>query len=245
MYGTNPVAKSRSLNELFQVHSMFYTIQGEGPFAGTPAVFLRMGGCNLRCFWCDTEFDEGVKAYDLQELCDQLQALCDQSSCSFVVITGGEPMLQPIGAIMRRLDQLTFQVETAGTVWPVGGLITDGRLSVVCSPKTGKLSNTLEAWGLVHGELYWKYIISWQEAVGEATGLPIWSTQVKGARVELARPPATILLNQHLCAKHVFVQGRDEGPVDDSQLNMLYAAEIAMKYGFRFSLQQHKIIDVD
>jgi len=58
MFGTNPLSKPIESDGLYlEVQDIFSTIQGEGPFAGKPAVFLRLAGCNLRCFFCDTDFE--------------------------------------------------------------------------------------------------------------------------------------------------------------------------------------------
>lgn len=109
------------------VTSMFYTIQGEGPFAGVPAVFLRLAGCNFGgksldgfCPFCDTSFQiEGAQRYTPSELAQELAALGTPKT-SLLVITGGEPMLQPL--VLDALDVLystdrfsDFQFETNGT----------------------------------------------------------------------------------------------------------------------------------
>ena len=61
MFGTNPSRKQvlDDGQELW-VQEVFYTLQGEGPFSGQPALFIRLAGCNLRCFWCDTEFESST-----------------------------------------------------------------------------------------------------------------------------------------------------------------------------------------
>ena len=82
-----------------KVSEMFYSIQGEGRYAGTPAVFLRMKSCNLLCDWCDTievwkkgepyNYEELIKLWDKNGWLDKLI-----SEKSHLVITGGEPLLQ-------------------------------------------------------------------------------------------------------------------------------------------------------
>ena len=63
------VALKQSLTDgaSLQVNSVFHTIQGEGPFAGSPSVFVRLSGCNLQCPACDTEYTEGrlVAIYEI------------------------------------------------------------------------------------------------------------------------------------------------------------------------------------
>jgi len=116
MLGKNPVAKSRIASENFLVHSVFHTIQGEGPFVGTPAIFVRFAGCNLRCFWCDTDFEAG-KERTANELAQQIVELAAETNCKFIVLTGGEPMLQPLRELIdhEKLERFSFQIETAGT----------------------------------------------------------------------------------------------------------------------------------
>lgn len=97
---------------------IFYSLQGEGTRCGTPAVFLRLAGCNLACKWCDTKHSWGngilcstknVAAHLLDYRCDSL------------VITGGEPLLQQeaLTRLLRLLPDSHFvEVETNGTIAP-------------------------------------------------------------------------------------------------------------------------------
>ena len=246
MHGKNPVAGSRIASEGFKVNSVWYTIQGEGPFAGCPAIFVRLSGCNLRCFWCDTEFESGTdKTAD--ELAAAIFRLSELNPCSFVVITGGEPMLQPLKALIDHpiLAGFSFQIETAGTYWPLGGLTEHGttsseRLSIVCSPKTGNVVSPFRHFGLFN--VYWKYIVRALEPVGE-DGLPIMSTQIKERPMRLFRP----INPQHdpKTRARIFVQGCDEGDQTLTSANVQYAATIALTYGYRLSLQTHKLLGLD
>lgn len=115
------------------------TLQGEGPGAGRPAVFVRLSGCNLDCAWCDTPFTwdwtgKNGTAYDqatestrvpVSELVDQVRALSvGMPTRPAVVITGGEPMVQR-AAVSALAAELTtsgwrVEVETNGTRSAVG-----------------------------------------------------------------------------------------------------------------------------
>jgi len=82
-------------------------LQGEGFLAGVPSVFVRLAGCPLRCRWCDTKYawDETAGAeYSISEIVRAVQ----QWPCKFVVITGGEPMIN------AELPQLVQQLKAAG-----------------------------------------------------------------------------------------------------------------------------------
>jgi organic radical activating enzyme len=159
MFGTNEIVGKKYFadapaNSLF-VTSMFFTLQGEGPYAGMPALFIRLAKCNLDCSFCDTFFDDGDwMTYD------EIETKMDETICNFwqskgkempkwayepaegrktypnivLVMTGGEPLIQEnISAFMaRQLSEFKeVQVESNGipdTVVPPG-------VTLVCSPK--------------------------------------------------------------------------------------------------------------
>lgn len=81
-----------------RVNEIFYSIQGEGRYTGTPAIFIRLAGCNLRCDFCDTEHQP---YQDLTE--EEIMRQIADFPTSHVVITGGEPMLQITQSLIHRL----------------------------------------------------------------------------------------------------------------------------------------------
>jgi 7-carboxy-7-deazaguanine synthase len=90
-----------------KVAEIFYSLQGEGFLAGVPSVFVRLAGCPLRCRWCDTKYAWDQKAgqdYNITQIIQTVQ----QWPCKFVVITGGEPMIN------LDLPNLTHQLKDAG-----------------------------------------------------------------------------------------------------------------------------------
>ena len=116
----------------YRVNEIFYSIQGEGAFAGTPAVFVRFSGCNLACPWCDTDHSHAVEMTH-DELEDAVRALLKGREGAIVVLTGGEPALQ------LRDDEPLFLglpsricIETNGTL-PVPAWVD----WVTVSPKNG------------------------------------------------------------------------------------------------------------
>lgn len=97
-----------------KVNEIFYSLQGEGAHTGTPAVFVRFSGCNLKCPFCDTDFRDG-KEMDEYEIVDEV---CRQGiQAPLVVLTGGEPTLQATPLLVDLLQQNGFEVamETNGT----------------------------------------------------------------------------------------------------------------------------------
>ncbi len=126
----------------YQVKEIFYTLQGEGANAGRPAVFCRFAGCNLWsgreqdrataiCRFCDTDFvgtdgTLGGKFADANALAAQIEALWPVGDAGhrFVVMTGGEPLLQVDTALIDALHARGFQlaVETNGTIAAPAGI---------------------------------------------------------------------------------------------------------------------------
>ncbi len=106
-----------------QIAEVYASLQGEGRLAGTPSVFVRTSGCNLRCHWCDTPFTSWQPSgtqRDVASLLAEVTAL----GLNHVVVTGGEPLLAAgIGDLCQRL-RATGQhitIETAATVLPPDG----------------------------------------------------------------------------------------------------------------------------
>ena len=97
---------------IFRVNNIFYSLQGEGRNTGRAAVFIRFAGCNLRCSFCDTEFE----SYREMTEGEILAAIHDYPS-RFVVLTGGEPTLQVDEAFVDLLHQHEYEVamESNGT----------------------------------------------------------------------------------------------------------------------------------
>lgn len=103
------------------------TVQGEGPSVGRRASFIRLGGCNLSCSWCDTPYTWDASRYQLRtELVrwpvEDILDRAEQDSPSLVVITGGEPMLhqqQPgWDYLLGELADVDVEIETNGTLTP-------------------------------------------------------------------------------------------------------------------------------
>lgn len=93
------------------------TIQGEGVHAGRPCVFLRFAVCNLRCTWCDTDFDaKGAERISAETIVERLIAI-DRHAARLVIVTGGEPSLQwdpPLAGALARAGY-TVHMESNGT----------------------------------------------------------------------------------------------------------------------------------
>jgi 7-carboxy-7-deazaguanine synthase len=211
------------------VQEVFATLQGEGPFAGEQAVFVRLAGCNLKCLWCDTEFESSSWRPSMEELVERVEST-RAADCDLVVLTGGEPLRQDVGPFIESLlgRGHRVQIETNGTLWV--DLPEDERLTVVCSPKTTRLDPQLEA----RIDAY-KYIIAAGE-VDPEDGLPMASTQRLDRAQRLARPREGV---------PVWVQPRDDGDPLLNQAHLKAAVGTALEHGHRLGLQLHKIVGLD
>ena len=212
---------------------IFRSIQGEGVNTGAPAVFLRLGTCNLACAWCDTKYTWDFKHYDydteVMELSKQsVQERVLALGCPRLVITGGEPMLQqqelaPVVASLRR-RRFFCEVETNGTIAPqpeMADLISQWNVS----PKTSSSGNrrdgrevpaALNAFREL-GTAYFKFVIVDPEDVEEVRGL-VDRYEIPAQRV--------ILMPEGVAADTVRERGR-------------WVADACIRHGFRFSTRLH------
>lgn len=136
-------AMERRVDGLLAVHSMFPTIQGEGPFTGHAALFIRLAGCNLQCPHCDTVYADRRTHHMPDQILETASAFYNWKS-GLVVITGGEPFRQNITPLVRALLDRYYdvQIETNGTLYPGDDFpwdADDPSVTVVCSPKTGQI----------------------------------------------------------------------------------------------------------
>lgn len=112
-----------------KINEIFYSLQGEGFYTGTPALFIRFSGCNLKCPFCDTRHEEGTWMED-EEIVEQAR----RCPATRVVLTGGEPSLWIDSSLVDRLHEAGKYVciETNGT-----RRLPSGIDWVTCSPKEG------------------------------------------------------------------------------------------------------------
>jgi 7-carboxy-7-deazaguanine synthase len=104
------------MQETLSVVEIFHSIQGEGTRAGLPCVLVRLGGCNLRCRWCDTPYAQtGGEGMSIDEILGRL----GDFRCRLVEVTGGEPLAQA-GCLdlLRRFCDEGYQtlLETNGSI---------------------------------------------------------------------------------------------------------------------------------
>lgn len=255
MFGKNPIRDNEthlSGHEL-ALQEVFYTLQGEGPYSGRPAVFVRLAGCNLACHFCDTEFEIGIN--NKVPTLDIVGQVINAKIHDFVVLTGGEPLRQNVIPLIEELIDSgvqLVQIETAGTLWVDGlqDLIDRKHVELVCSPKTPNIHPQVIA-----NCLHWKYVVE-HGKVDPDDGLPIMGMQARNIemRQRIWRP----WMNHSLAwwqsmggsMGTIWVSPCDAHESDRFELipgeptskNVEVAVAVAMAHGYRLSLQTHKIV---
>ena len=266
MYGKNQVFKQVRESDYkgkVWIQEIFNTIQGEGPYQGRVATFVRFGGCNLRCGYCDTDFESSKNFPTVEET---FRMIKDKLGLShywpdprkawtqrpLVVFTGGEPLAQPqalrflVRSLIEGPNTVDVQIETSASLpCELVPLPKDSqaleyvkyrfRLHVVISPKTPKLNESfLEN---INGiPRSYKYVLQ-VRSISPEDGLPTNNPQPGDGRTPVARPTRT--------DDTVYVMPCDESPpLKDymNDLNRQATVSAAIKHNYIFNLQLHKEI---
>jgi organic radical activating enzyme len=222
MFGKNKILRPENHDGLnLDVVEIFPTLQGEGPYAGCASIFIRLGGCNLSCSFCDTEF-ENYQNFSLQKILEEVRVLAKNDAGkivrNLVVITGGEPLRQPITKLCEELLKLDFlvQIETNGTIFRD----LPCEVKIICSPKVSNGQYYPIRPDLLSRITAFKFIISASDE-------------------NYSEVPDFVKSNSRI---PIYVQPMDEYDEAKNQANSQYALECCEKNGYRFSLQMHKIL---
>ncbi|MDA9231467.1 7-carboxy-7-deazaguanine synthase QueE [Rickettsiales bacterium] len=220
MFGKNKILGLRKGDgNMLEVNEIFATFQGEACFTGYPSIFIRLAGCNLSCNFCDTEFDK-FQELSLDDILLKINELNINNFANLIVITGGEPMRQPIEKLCEKLIDLGFliQIETNGTIYrklPKG-------VKIICSPKisNGKYSKIRD--DLLKRVTAFKFIIS------------------KNHNYSIIPD-----IGQDVYKTPVYLQPMDEYNKQKNEENMNFVLRLAKEKGCRISLQSHKVWNID
>ncbi len=204
---------------MYRVHEIFYTLQGEGAHSGIPAVFVRFSGCNLRCPWCDTEF-EGYKEMTAEQIVSEIQNLYDIPNVrrKMCILTGGEPTLQVDKQLIDAIHAAGFYIgiETNGT-----RPIPDGIDWITCSPKEGT-------------KLALKQVNEVKVVFTGTYDPEVWRTQLKAEH--------WLLQPLRYTGEWLMMSGVDEWE-DDANDNLDETVRYILAHPFwRLSVQLHKIV---
>lgn len=231
MINIQPIEKRQeSDGSVLSIHSIFFTIQGEGPFCGHPAIFIRLAGCNLQCPSCDTVYTTGRTLRSV----DKIIADVEYITVGFkplIVITGGEPFRQNITPLSRALYSRGYkvQIETNGTLPPSPNFPKDV-VTIICSPKAGKINTELA----MCVDAY-KYVLS-HDSINPDDGLPYLALNHTASPM-VARPPDDYI-------GPIYLQPMDSQDEVENALNLEAVKNSCMKYGYLLQVQLHKIIGV-
>ena len=224
MFGKNPIRPPVTGDGMeLEVKHIFPTLQGEGPYTGHPSVFVRLGGCNLACSFCDTDFED-FALRGVSDIMAEVKILAQEQGVRvrhLVVITGGEPLRQNIVPLCEMLlaEGFKVQIETNGTLYRA---LPEG-VAIICSPK-----NTGGGYFPIRDDLLarvqaLKFILSkHDDKYGDVGDV-----------------------GQFTYHTPVYVQPMDEYDAVRNAENLAYAAEMAQRHGYILSLQTHKILGIE
>jgi organic radical activating enzyme len=224
MFGKNKILKPEiHSGEYLHIQKIFPTLQGEGPYVGQPSVFVRLGGCNLACDFCDTEF-ESYQKISLEKILKEVQKLSKNKSKivrKLVVITGGEPFRQPIERLCAELVKLKFlvQIETNGTLFRK----LPKEIKIICSPKVTNNKYHQIRLDLLSRINAFKFIIS----------------KTNKNYFDVAE------VGQSKFKIPIYVQPMDEYDEAKNRANLQHCLELCEKYGYFLSLQTHKFLGIE
>ena len=225
----------------YAVKELFLTLQGEGPFTGQPAVFIRLAGCNLQCPGCDTLYTSGRETTTAKAIADRVKQLHTNTreqvyrEKPLVVITGGEPFRQNISLLVFALilNGFRVQVETNGTI-PVPPELLEcskERFFIVCSPKTGTIHKTV-----LEAATCLKYVAR-RADIDPNDGLPNIALEHPNYP-RLARPPEG-------WDRPIYLQPMDEQNSIANVINTRACVMSCLKFGYTLQLQTHKYLGLE
>lgn len=239
------------------ITKIFPTLQGEGPWAGHPSVFVRLAGCDkgskTSCEFCDSffDFDQG-KVMTFDEIVEQIVEYAPPGFPLLVVITGGEPMIQDnltdFIQVLASHKTIPFkvQIESNGDRLAKGYKEKFYNSYLVVSPK---VNPTKQTYPNLSKEVYdvayaLKFVVD-ARIESAYNKLPDYA-------YEFHRRPGLVYVSPMTIYKRA--TRKDEVPslwdsdlIDHqlTSLNYQYAADLAMKHGFRVSIQSHLLYGVE
>jgi 7-carboxy-7-deazaguanine synthase len=210
-----------------RIAETFFSIQGEGPTAGVPAVFIRLQGCSVGCVWCDTKYSWNPLGGHPVDL-DAIAAEATAFPCRRAVITGGEPLESSLFLPLTRAlvaRGFTLEVETSGTLPPPPGADFAIQWNVSLKLRGSGVAesrrvNPQAVRSFLARDAWWKFVVVDDEDVAEVLNL--------AKRFDL--PCERILLQPEAMLREDFLA---RAP---------WVAEACKRHGFRFSPRLHVLL---
>lgn len=227
-YNSQSIEKQHLIEDgSLDVVSVWPTIQGEGPFAGEPATFVRLAGCNFKCAMCDTDYTKHRSLLSVDQLLHAVRKRKPPTS-NLVVITGGEPFRQNLVPFIVDLvhDGYKVQIETNGSLtipafcWSLA--------TIVVSPKSAKVHDDIREHATA-----WKFVV--ESGCVDDDGFP---TRVLGIGMKVARPES------YFPRHKIYIQPLDEQDQAANEKHVQTAVGVCMRHGYRLCLQMQKIVGV-
>lgn len=220
------------------IHEIFDSIQGEGPYSGEHAIFIRLTGCNLACPGCDTNYSSASYTTwsELDEILESMKNNMGSRFPKLVVVTGGEPFRQNTVGLVDTLFGFfeDIQFETNGTL-EIPDMVGN-ECCIVCSPK-----------GRIHPSVFkhcynWKFVVDANDW-DNANGLPI---HVLDSKQPLqAEDLEKVLRERESGWRTIYIQPADVKDKTQNRRNMRCAVHICKTFNYRLNLQLHKYAEIE
>lgn len=266
MFGHNEIVGKKDFNDpdKLMVTSTFKTLQGEGPYSGLPAVFVRLAKCNLACSFCDTYFDNG-DWFTIDELGSRIHDHVWDGPITknsyVLVLTGGEPMLQK--ALVPFLESQAglwraMQIESNGIIPQPIPSETTLVVSPKCIEKNGVATRYLKPHPEVLKRANALKFVMCDDLDSPYSDIPIWAYEWRSLTGgEIYVSPMNIYAQEPAKAKamrnsnEVTIDQRSDVEevisfwtpglldLDANQRNHEFTAQYAISNGLRFQLQAH------
>lgn len=201
------------------ISEIFYSIQGEGPQIGHPAIFLRLSGCHLRCTWCDSKFTWPLKSANNLSI-KGIYRKISGFPAKHLVITGGEPLIQQkelrgFLEFLRQKGNYFVEMETSGSIKSNLGKLID---QYNCSPKLTNSGNSpYRLQKFPDKKTYYKFVVNKQKDISEIK---------------------KFIQKNHLCKEKIILMPQG---IKKKELSakMVWLAKICKKENFRLSPRLH------
>lgn len=225
------------MHKNYKVNELFQTIQGEGFYTGSPAIFIRLQGCDVGCAWCDTKHtwtvdpdkqtplnlltdqsneSERWSGVSAQDIIDEIKRLA--YSAKLVVITGGEPCMYDLRELTHLLHEFGFntQIETSGT-YPI---LVDSSSWVTVSPKVNMRAKK-------------EVLLSALERANEIKH-PV-GTEKDIEQLDVLLHPLKDIQQKTICLQ----------PISQKTKATTLCMQVCIERNWRLSVQMHKYLEID